>query len=46
MMAGTIPHFLLFSQLSFNQEKVLSSNQLGEHKEVFSIITYITLYNI
>lgn len=31
MMAGTIPHFLLFSQLSFDQQKVSSSTQLGEY---------------
>lgn len=36
IMAGTIPHFLLFFQLSLNQQKVFSSNQLGEY-EFFSI---------
>lgn len=36
MMPGTTPHFVLFSLLSLNQQKVLSSNQLVEY-EIFSV---------
>lgn len=35
-MPGTTPHFVLFSLLSLNQQKVLSSNQLVEY-EIFSV---------
>lgn len=35
-MAGITSHFLLFSQLSLNQQKVLSSNELGEY-EIFNV---------
>lgn len=35
MKAGMMPYFLLFSHLSLNQQKVSSSDQVGEH-EIFS----------
>lgn len=34
MKADIIPDFLLFSQLSLNQQKVPSSNQVGEQEIV------------